>query len=325
MRILKAIAAIVIICSAGQSVAKDRFVQPTAIFESTKLDSTLTAGQSKYIFWFRNIPTQEVPINIQYSIDGIAQSGNISAQMNIEITSAPGKHVFQFFYNSDYYEIYSDSLEVLNQHIVNYGLYFEPSRYQIMSEKPIIYLYPEEEMSISVKLDVAGELTFTYPDYGTGWDFTANPNGDLSFGDNTYNYLFWESSEKLSSQDIILNEGFRVEGKNATSFLKEKLTEAGLTSKEMTDFITYWGPRLAQNEANYVQYKFNEECNKFAELNITPKPDNLYRIYILWHPATHEIELDEQKIISINRKGFTVLEWGGQELPSRNDRSQLNH
>ena len=32
-----------------------------------------------------------------------------------------------------------------------------------MDEKPVIYLYPEEETEVTVKLDYNGTLTSTYP------------------------------------------------------------------------------------------------------------------------------------------------------------------
>ncbi|MBQ9925500.1 MAG: hypothetical protein IJO51_05730 [Clostridia bacterium] len=37
-----------------------------------------------------------------------------------------------------------------------------------IDEKPVIYLYPEEETEVTVKLDYAGELTTTYPEYKDG-------------------------------------------------------------------------------------------------------------------------------------------------------------
>lgn len=45
--------------------------------------------------------------------------------------------------------------------------------------KPVIYLYPEEEMDITVKLDVDGELICTYPQYNGKWEVTAKPDGVL--------------------------------------------------------------------------------------------------------------------------------------------------
>jgi len=92
------------------------------------------------------------------------------------------------------------------------------------------------------------------------------------------------------------------------------LTLAGLNSREQADFITYWGPRLLQNEFNYIRFEFNDACNQFAELNITPKPNQVYRIYITWRKSTGNETKIAQKIIPLKRSGFTVLEWGGIEI-----------
>ena len=43
--------------------------------------------------------------------------------------------------------------------------------------KPVIYLYPEQETTVSVSLDYAGTLTATYPAYEDGWRVTAEPDG----------------------------------------------------------------------------------------------------------------------------------------------------
>ena len=37
-----------------------------------------------------------------------------------------------------------------------------------VSAKPVIYLYPEEETEVNVKLEYDGELTCTYPAYDNG-------------------------------------------------------------------------------------------------------------------------------------------------------------
>ena len=60
--------------------------------------------------------------------------------------------------------------------------------------KPVIYLYPEQETTVSVSLDYAGTLTATYPAYENGWTVTAEPDGTLydENGDE-YSYLFWEA------------------------------------------------------------------------------------------------------------------------------------
>ena len=46
--------------------------------------------------------------------------------------------------------------------------------------KPVIYLYPEEETEVAVKLNLDGKLTCTYPAYENGWQVTAAPDGTLT-------------------------------------------------------------------------------------------------------------------------------------------------
>ena len=112
-------------------------------------------------------------------------------------------------------------------------------------------------------------------------------------------------------------KGFVVEGENATAFLEEKLITAGLNAQERTDFITYWAPRMTQHENVFIQFKFNSDCNDHATLNITPNPDEIYRIYILWRPTENlVIQPKPQSIPVMKREGFTVVEWGGQKLPT---------
>ena len=49
-----------------------------------------------------------------------------------------------------------------------------------LSEKPVLYLYPEEETEVTVTLDLDGVLISTYPDYGEGWTVTDAPDGTLT-------------------------------------------------------------------------------------------------------------------------------------------------
>ena len=96
-------------------------------------------------------------------------------------------------------------------------------------------------------------------------------------------------------------------------FFETQLTAMGLTPREQEDFITYWCPLMQKNEKSYVHFMFNEECNSIATLNITPTPDHIFRVYMIWSDAK-EIDpesIHEQKIESFQRDGFSVVEWGG--------------
>lgn len=65
---------------------------------------------------------------------------------------------------------------------------------EVSNEKPVIYLYPEQETDVRVTLDLAGELTCAYPAYGDGWSVRAAPDGTLTDeSGQTYRYLYWEA------------------------------------------------------------------------------------------------------------------------------------
>ena len=108
--------------------------------------------------------------------------------------------------------------------------------------KPVIYLYPEQETTVSVSLDYAGTLTATYPAYENGWTVTAEPDGTLyDENGNEYSYLFWEGE---NNTDYDFSKGFCVAGADTADFLREKLAEIGLTPREYNEFIVYWLPKM---------------------------------------------------------------------------------
>ena len=90
-----------------------------------------------------------------------------------------------------------------------------------LTEKPVIYLYPEQKTAVSVSLDYAGTLTATYPAYEDGWRVTAEPDGTLyDENGNEYSYLFWEGE---NNTDYDFSKGFCVAGADTADFLREKL------------------------------------------------------------------------------------------------------
>jgi len=180
--------------------------------------------------------------------------------------------------------------------------------------KPIIYLYPEDTMSIKVELGNPDKLTVTYPKYNDYWDIEANPDGtliDKKTGRKLYS-LFWEGINTESNG--IKEEGFIVKGEDALSFLEEKLEILGLNYKEQEEFIIYWLPKLDSNKYNYIRFETLEEQNNNMPLLITPKPDTLIRINMEYMPLDEKIDIKEQQLTKVERKGFTLVEWGGTIL-----------
>ena len=179
--------------------------------------------------------------------------------------------------------------------------------------KPVIYLYPEKEAEVNVRLDYDGELTCTYPAYGEdGWTVTAAPDGTLTDKNGqTYNYLYWEG---VSNGDCDFSRGFCVPGENTAAFLEESLEKLGLTRREANEFIVYWLPRMEASAYNLISFQ-SESYTDYAKLTITPQPDSLLRVFMAWRPLAEPVEIPEQDLPAFQRTGFAAVEWGGTELP----------
>ena len=178
--------------------------------------------------------------------------------------------------------------------------------------KPVIYLYPEKETEVSVQLQLDGKLTCTYPAYNTGWNVTAAPDGTLTDAKGqTYNYLYWEG-EATAQWD--LSQGFCVKGEDTAAFLEGALDKLGLNRKEANEFIVYWLPLMEQNHYNIISFQ-TDTYTDAARLEVTPAPDTLIRVFMAWKAADSFVELKEQELTASERSGFTVVEWGGTQLP----------
>lgn len=196
---------------------------------------------------------------------------------------------------------------VINENIINSG------EMQIRVAKPAIYLYPTQEQKITVQLDFKGQLGTTYPKYNQGWNVLAKPNGEiLNIADNRkYTYLFWEGEAKFAESHFNYQSGFVVPKYELDKFLLEKLTYIGLNNTEINDFIVYWLPQMEKNEYNLVHFFINDNIDNSAFLNVNPKPESEIRIFMEYKSVDKAYKIEEQKLPKIERKGFTLVEWGG--------------
>jgi hypothetical protein len=189
----------------------------------------------------------------------------------------------------------------------------------IIVMKPVIYLYPEKTSKVDVDLRYAGQLTVTYPEYNTaknGWSVKASPDGTLINSDDgqEYQYLFWEGKPSTPYK-FNMNEGYCVKGSDTRRFLQSLLPKMGLTPKEYNDMIVFWLPKMQDNPYNIIHFAGSSYTEK-APLNISPKPDNMIRVFMAWQRSETEVKTSEPKLPAFSRKGFTVVEWGGTELPA---------
>ena len=193
-----------------------------------------------------------------------------------------------------------------------YNIYFVLYGFNTFG-KPIIYLYPEEKMNITVKLGRPQDILVSYPEYEGEWNVLARPDGslvDLDTGRNLY-ALYYESKYIPSNN---MKEGFVVKGSDTISFLEEKLEILGLNEREAEEFIVYWLPKMQDNKYNYIYFMDIDEINEVMPLYISEEPDTLIRVLMQFKPLNEYMEVKEQELEKVDRNGFVVVEWGGTEL-----------
>ena len=177
--------------------------------------------------------------------------------------------------------------------------------------KPVIYLYPETDTEVTVKLTLNGALTCTYPAYRDGWTVTAHPDGTLTDAAGTaYNYLYWEG-ELAAAYDF--SSGFCVRGEDTAAFLERALAQLGLTRREANEFIVYWLPQMQQNAYNLISFQ-TEAYTDTAHLTVSPEPDTVIRVFMAYRALEEKVEIPPQDLTAPERRGFTVVEWGGSAV-----------
>ena len=187
----------------------------------------------------------------------------------------------------------------------------EPTRPDIM-RKPIIYLYPTEEVEVNVTLWIPENLSHTYPKYNSEqwWNVVAQPNGNLEEME-TWRKLYALYREWETYGEDNFTEWFVVKWEDTISFLEEKLSLLWLNEREAEEFIVYWLPQMENNKYNLIRFETKEEQDENMPLNVTPTPDTVIRVMMDWKAIEEPIDIPEQELITPERNWFTVVErWG---------------
>ncbi len=178
--------------------------------------------------------------------------------------------------------------------------------------KPVIYLYPEHAQEVSVKVNI-DRFTKTIPAHGkNGWTVWAEPNGKLTNNADgqAYPYLFWEGEKDGSVAS--LSQSFTLARSEIKAKLPVVLADLGLNKQESKDFMIFWAPRMLAEDSPYLEISFagTDAMNAVAPLEITPKPDQLMRIFMVYRPASEPGNSIPDFSTPV-RHGFSVIEWGG--------------
>jgi len=292
---------------------------PTYKIVEDVYDSTITPGTT--------LITGTVTVNKKPLFQGLV--GNVTnsttattdslGQFNISLSETDS---ILYFFKPSYQEIITSKLDLKSQHRIKIEFYASDKVVYMISAKPVIYLYSEEEQAVDLKLEVHGETTFTYPMLEDSWKVTTSANGTLTdLSGKTYPYLFWEGEHtgiQYTQTNGIIKNSYQVNTDTIIEFLESKLSEFGLNSTEQTDFITYWGPRLSQDKFALMQFLFDSDYTaEIANIQMTPTPTSSLRLYMKYsNMSDYQPRLKTQSVgtKSFFRKGLTLIEWGGTNL-----------
>ena len=74
---------------------------------------------------------------------------------------------------------------------------------------------------------------------------------------------------------------------------------------------------MQNNKYNIISFQTTAYTDN-AVLDIDPLPDTTIRIFMAWKSVDEKVDIKPQVLTAPKRKGFTVVEWGGSEVGSKN-------
>lgn len=286
--------------SVVSELKKQKGIMITALILNTLLLIAF-AAITTVMFIRLDIVTQDMAYDLSNCEESICKQGRTVSAISSGMETIVGYLNEEYSYSDPYY--YDDP----------YYPYYE-------EDKPVIYLYPENETDVEVRLKLNdGEMICTYPDPVMDgdeyvWNMHALPDGTLYDADGTeYSYIFWEAS---SYAEPDFSQGFCVKGEDTAEFLRTTLAEIGLTPAEYNEFIVYWLPKMQDNEYNLISFQtdnYTESC-PLEIIAADGEEADVLRVMMAWQAADEYVEIEPQSFEGFERNGFSVVEWGGEEV-----------
>jgi hypothetical protein len=193
--------------------------------------------------------------------------------------------------------------------------------------KPILYLYPPQEMEVAVSLQLDQNWQFTHmyptPDVVRHdqnqlvWNVLAKPDGilsNVSTPDHQVPYLFWEADCKdRSSWTLSPNRAVCMPSAMAARYLDQALKFMGLSVVERSECVTFWLAMLTSKPFVVIDFAAPQQVDQWAPMLIYPRPDRIMRILLLFEPAENRdtnFQYYLPDIITLNNVGLNSMNFG---------------
>ena len=146
--------------------------------------------------------------------------------------------------------------------------------------KPNIYVSAPAGAKIQIKVTHPDDsnLLATVPIHRSGgWTGTVNSDGTLTSGNTRYPFFYYDL--RFNPDRIQNTKGYCVEKAALLPSLVSYLKQAGFKANEVSDFQNYWSLRMPPSNRYCVYPQDESNIRGAADLEITPAPDQLTRVW----------------------------------------------
>ena len=156
--------------------------------------------------------------------------------------------------------------------------------------KPNVYVSGPEGAGIrmQVRPNAKANLLVAVPAHGVrGWAGRLNRAGELvsriGAGEET-RAPYWFYDLRFDPEDLQAQQGTCVARANLIAELLNQLQNLGFLPREIEDFRDFWSTKIPPGESFCIYPQLNSEIDRIAELQITPEPKKITRVWFFVVP-----------------------------------------
>jgi hypothetical protein len=184
---------------------------------------------------------------------------------------------------------------------------------------PAIYLYPESQMDVTVRLRFGGSgfMTASFPQYNDGWRIRVDPAipyrryRELFGAQHHYPFLDYDGLREGPYQK---DAGWCIETSAFMEWQRESLRALNFPAEAIEDAVYHYGRLLADKrivERHLLVYPQPKPIvDQAVALEISPKPEYVYRLWFYIVPSERAITLRTPQLERVQSQGFSAIELG---------------
>lgn len=180
-------------------------------------------------------------------------------------------------------------------------------RDSIIVHKPNIYIYPDHEIDLNVRLTFpnGGRVTVSEPTYNDGWSAHVSESGLIN---DEFTFLFYECKIPDYCQ---YDEGWIIAESDLRAFFDSELRLLRFNELEVGDFLNYWIPLLKDHDEYLIYPQYSETLDQIVTIDCDREPTFINRVWYVVREYSGEEETPRRPGPEIfSRQGFHIMEWG---------------